>query len=213
MEFNKKEAIRYLGFYKTVPDENTQKLIDEVGDKLLSEITPKSVYKKYPITVSEQMVTIDNSVIHSKNLSRHLKGCKYAYLFAATLGIKADSRIRAYAATSMSRSAIAQSVSAALIETYCDEIQAIIAQAELQEGHYLKPRFSPGYGDFPIEFQKELLPRLDAAKRIGITLTDSCLMVPTKSVSAVIGVTDSPNCNSNRCINCDNTDCEFREEA
>ena len=59
---------------------------------------------------------------------------------------------------------------------------------ELAEGETLVPRYSPGFGDFPLTAQREILSVLDAARAIGVSLTDTLLMVPSKSVSAVIGV-------------------------
>ena len=59
---------------------------------------------------------------------------------------------------------------------------------ELAEGETLVPRYSPGFGDFPLSAQREILSVLDAARAIGVSLTDTLLMVPSKSVSAVIGV-------------------------
>ena len=111
----------------------------------------------------------------------------------------------------MARGTVAHSVANALIEDYCDEMQAQIAEKEAATGLFLKPRYSPGYGDFALQSQKEIFARLECAKRIGLTLTDTMLMVPFKSVTAVIGVTDAPTCTYVKCRGCANTDCEFRE--
>lgn len=213
MEINKQEVIRYLGMNKSETINSIDRLIDEITNKLLAEVSPKCAYKKYDITVLDNTVEIDGIKIESVKLSNHLKGCKSAYLFVATLGLAADNCIRLYSTTNMSRCAVAQAVCTALIENYCNEQQARIADIELKNGKFLRSRFSPGYGDFPLEHQKDILPRLEASKRVGITLTDSLLMVPTKSVSAIIGVTDSKDCNINRCKKCENLACEFREEV
>lgn len=84
-------------------------------------------------------------------------------------------------------------------------MQAQIAEKEAATGLFLKPRYSPGYGDFALESQKEIFARLECAKRIGLTLTDTMLMVPFKSVTAVIGVTDAPTCTYVKCRGCANT--------
>ena len=55
-------------------------------------------------------------------------------------------------------------------------------------GETLVKRYSPGYGDFPLEAQRELLALIDAPRKVGVWLTDSLLMVPSKSGSAMIGV-------------------------
>ena len=110
-------------------------------------------------------------------------------------------------------SAVADAVCSALIEDYCDEMQAQLAAAEAEGGLYLRPRFSPGYGDFALESQREIFSRLACEKRIGLTLTDTLMMVPFKSVTAVIGVTGTPACAYNKCAACTNTACAFRTEA
>ena len=80
-----------------------------------------------------------------------------------------------------------------------------------EQGKYIRPRFSPGYGDFSIQHQKAVLAMLEASKRIGVTMTDSYMLTPTKSVTAVIGIGDAEmNCNLNSCEECDKTDCTYR---
>lgn len=210
MKLNQKEALRYLGFRGKPADADTARMVEEIGGDFLKALAPKCVYKRYPAAVSADAVELDGWRIESVKLARHLRGCKAVYLFAATLGVQADIRIRRLSALNMSRGTVAHAVCNALIEDYCDEMQAKIAEAEAADGFYLKPRFSPGYGDFALESQKEIFSRLECAKRIGVTLTDTLLMVPFKSVTAVIGVTDAPECTYRKCQGCSNTDCEFR---
>ena len=81
-----------------------------------------------------------------------------------------------------------------------------------EEGYFLRPRFSPGYGDFPLEFQRNIGDLLQMAKNIGITLTDSLLMMPSKSVTAVIGCSKTnSNCKEAGCEVCNKSaTCAFR---
>ena len=58
----------------------------------------------------------------------------------------------------------------------------------LREGLHTKPRFSPGYGDFSLEHQRDFMRILDLENSLGLTLTGSLLLVPEKSVTAVIGL-------------------------
>ena len=55
-------------------------------------------------------------------------------------------------------------------------------------GKTLAARFSPGYGDLPLEFQREIFRALDVPRRIGVSLGSSCLMSPSKSVTAIVGI-------------------------
>ena len=80
-----------------------------------------------------------------------------------------------------------QAIGAAAIEEWTDEAERDIRR-ELKEGETLVSRYSPGYGDWPLEAQRRLFELLDAPRKAGVSLTDSLLMVPSKSVSAIIGV-------------------------
>lgn len=210
MRLNEREALRYLGFRGRPADAQTARAVQEIGENFLNTLTPKCVYKRYAASVTEDAVKLDGWTIQSVKLARHLRGCTAAYLFAATLGVQADMAIRRLSALDMARGTVAHAVCNALIEDYCDEMQAGIAEAEARDGLYLRPRFSPGYGDFALESQREIFSRLECEKRIGVTLTGTLLMVPFKSVTAVIGVTDTPACSYRKCQSCENTDCAFR---
>ena len=95
-----------------------------------------------------------------------------------------------------------------------DQWQDGLKAEMLEEGWYLRPRFSPGYGDFDIRHQKELLQMLDGAKKIGLTVTDGMMLSPTKSVTAVIGVSkENVPCHRSGCEVCGKTDCIYRRNS
>lgn len=147
----------------------------------------------------------------SRSLSRNLKDCEQVILFAATLGTEADSLIRKYSKLQMSKAVTMQAAATAMIESYCDEINTELKETFEKKGLYLRPRFSPGYGDFPLECQRDITAVLETAKRIGIMLTDSLLMTPSKSVTAVMGVSRKPHrCEVRGCELCSKTDCAYR---
>ena len=94
---------------------------------------------------------------------------------------------------------------------WMDEQQKKISTELEKSGLYLRPRFSPGYGDFPIEFQEPIMRMLDCAKKIGLTMTDSYMMSPTKSVTAIIGIsTEKERCPISGCEACGKKDCAYR---
>lgn len=206
MEYNRKEALRYL---RAKPnDEAAGILVDTVYLKLRNEVQARSVLQKHSITVDDAGVTLDTGVrFTSRDLARHLKGCDKALLLAATLGSRVDVAIRRLALGSVAEGAAAQAVAAALIESYCDSVQA---QADT-DGLAQRPRFSPGYGDWNLEEQRLLFPVLDCAKRIGLTLTDGLMMAPSKSVTAIIGLSEDVACVWNKCMTCGNVNCPYRE--
>ena len=214
MKISEKEVLRYLGFRQHTPDENTLRFICAVESALQTEIRPKSIYGEFPLAfLSNREVQIGDKVFESEKLRRHLNGCERILVFAATLGAGADSLLRRYSATDRAKAAVAQAVLAAATESYCDEVCAEIAAKENKNGWYLRPRFSPGYGDMALTAQRDLFALLEITKRTGIVLTESCLMLPTKSVTAFIGLTrDAQRCDKRGCALCDNTDCAYRKE-
>lgn len=208
MEYKRREALRYLRARQD--DETAGILADTVYLKLRNEVQARHVLQKHKITVDENGVTLASGVhFNSRALARHLAGCESALLLAATLGSRIDAAIRRLTLGSLAEGAAAQAVTAALIESYCDEVQAKIDTDGLAQ----RPRFSPGYGDWDLSEQKKLFAVLDCAKLIGLTLTDGCMMAPSKSVTAVIGLSQDVRCTWNKCMTCANINCPYRDES
>ena len=220
---NIREVYRYLGYGAKQPDSIVEKMICGVLDELTNNIKPKHIYKIYACNVTADEVTLKTEndataqlVFASKNLSANLMQCDNVALMAATLGLEADKLMQKYEVLNMAKASIVQACGAACIEAYCDIIQEKICSELSSSGtiRYLRPRFSPGYGDLPLQNQKIIFDALQCTKRIGLTLTDSLLMYPTKSVTAFIGFTANPqSCHIEKCKNCDNIGCEFRNES
>ncbi len=132
-------------------------------------------------------------------------------LFAATLGVSVDVLLQRYGKLQMSRAVVLQAVSVAMLESFCDETMERLKKEYLEQELYLRPRFSPGYGDFSLECQRQIIPALDLNRRLGVTLTDSLLMVPSKSVTAVAGISPVPvDCLVQGCEACGKTGCAYR---
>ena len=230
---NKHEIYRYLGYKSVTPDEQILKVIDEVLNEIILVSEPKSVYKIFYCQIENDAVLLfdcglnDNNinenidklkqtpqmVIKTKNLADNLRQCSKVVLLAATIGIGADKLLNKYELMNMTKASVTQACAAAYIETFCNVLQEEIRQKALTEGLYLRPRFSPGSGDFKLEAQKHIFEILECTKRIGLTLTQSLLMYPTKSVTAIIGLTpNKQSCHIDKCKQCNNIGCEFRNE-
>lgn len=205
MEFNRKEALRYLRARPN--DKEAQALVDMVYLKLRNEVQARHVLLKSKVQVDKEGVTLANGVrFTSRDLAAHVKGCEEVLLLGATLGSRVDAAIRRLALGSVAEGAAAQAVAAALIESYCDEVQAKFDTGGLAQ----RPRFSPGYGDWDLAEQRQLFPVLNCAKLIGLTLTEGCMMAPSKSVTAVIGLSEDVQCVWNKCMTCGNINCPYR---
>lgn len=212
MDRRMKEAVRYLGYGRNTADERTCMMIEDAFSEVEKAAGPKSICRIFDVEqFSDGMIRIGNTEIKSSSLSRNLKGCVKVVLFGATLGAGVDQLIRRTSMTDMSRAVIQQACAAAVLEEYCDKKQLETGEELEKEGLYLRPRFSPGYGDFDIHYQKPLMQMLDCAKTIGLTMTDSYMMTPSKSVTAVIGASPvKERCPVAGCEACDKTDCEYR---
>lgn len=213
MKIDSKEVLRYLGCGGRPADGRLLDLVSSCSEELEHSVTPRSVFRTLPVSFPKEGVRVGNLSVPGSSLRGHLHGCGEAVLFAATLGTQADMLLMRYGRIDVSRAAVLQAAAAALVESFCDEKEEKISKTAARRGLFLRPRYSPGYGDFPLSLQKEILAVLDAQKRIGLSLTDSFLLVPTKSVTAVIGLTkDSDGCHIAKCMGCSDGNCPFRKE-
>jgi hypothetical protein len=141
----------------------------------------KVCYSAVDITWICGVAELPVKMFGSKDLSTCLKGCRKAVLMAATVGLGIDRLINKYERLSPSKALFLQALGAERVEALCDRFCRDLPGA-------LRPRFSPGYGDLPLEVQKEFITYLDCTHLIGITLNDSLLMTPSKSVTAIVGI-------------------------
>ncbi len=211
MEVDIKEVLRYLGYRGKPADSETISRIEECIMELRI-CSPRSLIHIFPISLGEDTVTVNGVQIKSRNLRGHLDGCAQAALFAATLGAPADILLRRASKLDMSRAVILQASAAAMIESYCDDCCDKLADEVKPRELYLRPRYSPGYGDFDISHQADLLRMLDCQKKIGLTATESFMLAPSKSVTAVIGLTkEAKICHIAKCMDCNSANCPFRK--
>ena len=113
-----------------------------------------------------------------------LKGVEVVFL-CGTIGAEFDAWQRRLSVTSAADALLSQQIGLDAVEAVMDGLEKK-AKAEVEgEGRKLLPRKSPGYGDLPIELSRTILNELDAPRKIGVSITDSNLLVPSKSVTAV----------------------------
>ena len=175
-EVNRREIYRYLGIKgQQEPDPQTKDLVEDCLGELERSVNCRSFYRRYPLTLlPDSELDFTCFKVKSRVLSRNLKDCQEVILFAATLGAGVDLLLRRYSRLSMSRAVVLQACAAARIESYCNEINDKLKAEAAEEGLYLRPRFSPGYGDLPLSCQPDFCRVLEAEKTVGITLTVTC---------------------------------------
>ena len=202
---------RYLGC-RGAYDEALEEELLRWSETLRAEAEPRAVWKLFPLlpdfSLAGACFRLEGDAIRAL-----LKDCDQVILMAATLGNSVERLIRRTQAVDMAGALILDACGSAAIENVCDNLCADLA-AEFAP-RYLTDRFSPGYGDMPLSQQRELFAALDVTRRIGVTLTDSGLMLPQKSVTALIGVSDRPQTLRPRgCAACGLHDtCAYRKDG
>lgn len=212
MEIDKKELLRYLGWKGQETDEQLYKKIEDAAKRCLDFATPRSVVKKF--TLNEDFSLGETGfILQGKDIRAHLQGCFEVYLMAFTLGSAVERETARLSVTSMTEALLFDTAASCAIESYCDDI-CIDLENSCKKS--LTPRFSCGYGDFPLESQKDICRILETQKRIGLIADENFLLNPRKSVTALAGITASPakkgqGCYG-KCAGCNKNDCQFRKQ-
>lgn len=186
---NEREIWRYSG-YLGLPDgvgDSLQETLRQVEEELQQSFSYRVCYRQSAITWEEGMPVLPFTS-QSKNLAKCLQGTKEVILFAATIGLEIDRKIARYQKLSPTKALLMQAYGAERIECLCDVFCKEMQDELAKEGMRCTPRYSPGYGDLPLETQIDFFRLLDCNRQIGISLNESLLMTPSKSVTAIFGV-------------------------
>ena len=221
--FRLDEILRYAGAGGS-GQEDILRLAEECAGLTRGRLSFRVCWREFPVTFDETGMDLGFARTNAASLRRRLAGCDRAVLFAATVGLEMDRLIVRYSAVSPARALMLQAVGAERIEALCDLFCGDISRFATRDGGRARPRFSPGYGDLPLELQRDIFRVLDCQRAIGLTLNESLLMSPSKSVTALIGIgkdlqntgkakneAGAPSA-SGGCAGCAGTDCPYREE-
>ena len=184
------EAIRYLG--AGAGDEDLRRQAAAVAAELTAALKPRYVYRVFDLEREEKTIRLAGTGVRLTGAaaSTMLAQCRRAALLACTLGPGFDAMLRREQARDMGRAVMLDACGSAWVESGCDA-----AEEELRArlpGWFLTDRFSPGYGDLPLDVQPALCAALDCGRRLGLQVTKSLLMTPVKSVTAIVGLADRP---------------------
>lgn len=215
---NENEIWRYSGYLglKEDIDEELKKTLESVQKELEKEFKFQVCFRRTEITWDEDVPSLpfEND---SKDLARCLKGSKEIIMFAATIGMGLDRVVAKYKRFSPVKALLMHAYGAERIESLCDYFCKEFSDELCKQGLGITSRFSPGYGDLNLEVQKEFFRLLDCSKQIGVSLGDSLLMTPSKSVTAVFGIKELSSddfenkANHTKCDLCTKKDCEYKK--
>ncbi|MBR5270166.1 MAG: Vitamin B12 dependent methionine synthase activation subunit, partial [Anaerotignum sp.] len=199
-------CLRYAGTTPQAVSAEERSLFDACLKEVEKKLTYKVCWGRFSVRRTENGLDFGFFKTDSKALMKNLEGCEEIIVFAATIGLEIDRLIRRYSSLSPAKALFFQAIGAERIESLCDAFCDDLKGKGLQ----LRPRFSPGYGDLPLEMQKDLFRVLDCPRKIGLSLNESLLMSPSKSVTAIIGIGGRSEEEKNKCSACEKSDCAYR---
>lgn len=182
---SKSEILRYM--QADADSDKSVELADQCIEECTRVIKARVCFAEMKIEyVAEKKnaLYIGDVRIESADLSRNLSGCDKAIVFAATVGLELDRLAARYSIVSPTKALCVSAIGTERVETLCD----IFCDSIKRKYKKVRPRFSPGYGDLSLSLQRDIFSLLDCSKNIGVFLSDSMLMTPAKSVTAIVGV-------------------------
>ncbi|MGI5997297.1 MAG: vitamin B12 dependent-methionine synthase activation domain-containing protein [Lutispora sp.] len=214
MNIDRMEVLRYLGYKNQSIDEAMENLIYECIAEIREVMKKSFVYNIYDIEKQGDKVILKdtNLIFQSRYLRDHLQNSDRCALMAATLGIEVDKRIGYYSRLNLTKGIVMDACATAAIEAVCDEVQEEIKEMAQKAGYNITDRYSPGYGDLSITHQKAIIEVLKAHIRIGLTVNKNYIMIPRKSVTALIGLhRGEENVVVDKCSRCKEKNCMYRK--
>lgn len=208
MKIDRNELLHYLGWRGQDIDAVISDSIDRMSELCMKVAAPRSVVRRF--SYSDGVITDAGLQLEGNDVRRHLDGADEVYLIAATIGSGIERELERLNVKSRTDALIFDAAASCAIESYLDERTS---ELEKECARILLPRFSCGYGDFPITAQKSICALLNTHTRIGVCADDNNTLSPLKSVTAVIGILNEGvkrGACSSRCAICTKTDCIYR---
>ncbi|MDU1320168.1 MAG: methionine synthase [Clostridium botulinum] len=214
LNIDKNQILRYLGYRGQEISNEIHSLIEECIKEIKTLVSLRSTYKYSKVKINNQVNLIDIDLkLEGKDIIRHLEKSNKCCVMAATLGSEVDRKILYYEKVNMTKAVILDACATTAIEEYCDFIENEIKKEAAEDELNINWRYSPGYGDLDISIQRNLLKSLDAEKIIGLTVSSHNILIPRKSVTAIIGIIPKEVIVKKKsCNQCNKFDsCKFRK--
>ena len=182
------KALRYAGQGTQPPAPEVERLFSSCMEEFLGCTAYRAVSLEVELARRGNAICLSSLCVKSESLTARLADCGRALLFCATVGGGLDRLLLRYGKTQPSRAVLLDAIGSAAIEAWCDTLTGDWTRELEARGFALRCRFSPGYGDFSLFHQNGLLSLLSAAQTTGVSAAASRMLVPQKSVTAVIGL-------------------------
>lgn len=214
IEIDMAEALRYMGFGCAATDGELREML-ELAALIKESGRPRVIIKELAIEAAGEGVALSGSALRleGRAVSALLHNSESCVLFCATIGDEIEALLRRWQIKDMAAAAMLDACASSAVEKLCDRVERELREEYGARGLYLTDRFSPGYGDLPISVQKDFCAELDTARKIGVHVSANGIMIPRKSVTALMGVSKAPQ--KSRSIVCEGcgliNNCKFRE--
>ena len=183
-ELNRAEILQYLGWRGSEIPPDVEAQLGSCIDETLSLAAPRAVWRVFPRD------GLPDRLLSGEDVNALLTESSRFVLLAATIGGALENAIRRAQVRDMTRALMLDCCGSVAVEAVCDNAVEEIKSS--LGAPFLTDRFSPGYGDLPLSVQPRFLDTLDAARRIGLHLTPTGIMTPRKSVTAILGIANTP---------------------
>lgn len=208
-ELNKQAILYYLSWSGQGLDDYVCLQMDRCIQTVLDQSMPKLSYR---IFTKEEIKSLS---FQGKDVEKLSDDCEFVVLFGATIGNGIERLLLQKEVSNMADALIMDACASCAIENVCDNFEMDLRMAYKKQGLYVSSRYSPGYGDFPLESQIQFFDVLDLNRHLGLTLSDSYIMTPRKSVTALMAISKKPYVlRKNGCEQCNLfMQCAYRKEG
>ena len=203
------ETRRYAGLSRA-KNFSEQSIVDACDEALLL-LAIRGVWKIYDYDAENFLVkSAQNFKLDGKSITRHLSDCEKVICMAVTVGEEIEREVtRKFNAGNYVESVLIDAAATAAVEQAADSLERAISPQFAKDGFKFKSRFSPGYGDWNLSNQKNFFDITGAAE-IGMSLSSALMLMPRKSVTAIIGLTKNKTAAVKSCATCNKLDCPAR---
>ncbi len=180
-----KDALKYLGAKEG--DHEAKALLEKVLNDNRSAFSPRHVTAFFKVETLDPVITFVGTevTLAGEAIRRCFQGATEGLFNAFTLGIAFDKKVRELSLTHPSESVALNAIGSAYAERKADELLKVVRDEKEKQGFKTSFRFCPGYGDLPMNVNLKIAAALNAAKRIGLTVTEEGLLLPVKSIVGV----------------------------
>jgi len=210
-KLNENEILMYLGYRGQEYPPEVEKQIGRCIEAVQKAALPRLIWRRLSLNEG----AVPGLPLPGNDIRDLLKDCREAVLMAVTLGSGLERLLMQQEVTDMADAVIMDACASTAVENVADHFETDLREELQKEGLFLTDRFSPGYGDLPLSVQKRFCAVLDTERKIGLSVSPTMLLIPRKSVTAVLGISDVPKTLRKRgCESCSMfRDCAYRKEG